>query len=148
MRAICSQALREGSVRRLSAAIAWGTLIALPALWILCFFAVRQTRTAGLAVQETPLEASVAIGSQTFLFALLASAMALLLLYCLRVLKSQIKQVRARHRARLMIEAAEFRRDDWRALMTELSDGSGIYQAMFDTSPLAHNEAARAAKPA
>ena len=147
MWAICSQALRHGSLRRLSAAIAWGSAIALPALWILCFFAVQQTPTAGLARQTTPLEASVAIGSQTFLLALVASVAALSLLYCLRVLQSQIKQVLARRRARLKIVAAEFRRDDWIDLMTGLSDSSGIYQAMFDTAPLAHHERLGTAKP-
>jgi hypothetical protein len=148
MQAICSQALQQGPVRRLSAAIALGTAIAFPVLWILCFFAVQQTPTASLARQTAPLEASVAIGSHVFLLALGTSVVALLLVYCLRVLQSQIKQVLARRRARLKIVAAEFRRDDWIELMTELSAGSSIYQAMFDTAPLAHHEAIETAKPA
>jgi hypothetical protein len=145
---ICAQALRQGSIRQISRAIGLAIAIAIVGLWILCFAAVQLTPAASVARATNPAEAYIASGTHFALLAFCASITALCLIYCLRVLQSQIKQLFAQRRAQLKVMAAEFRRDDWVDLMAELSSGKIIYNAMFDTSPFTHREKSLRVKPA
>jgi hypothetical protein len=140
MRNICWQALRQGLIRNLSKAIGLAISVAIVGLWILCFAAVENTAAASLATLTNPWEAYAAIGSHFVVLAAWASATALCLIYCFRVVQSQIRQLLAQRRAQLKVKAAEFRRDDWVDLIAELSFGNVIYEAMFETAPLAHHE--------
>jgi hypothetical protein len=146
MRDICAQALRHGLLTKLSAAIAVTIVIAMIALWILCLLAVLHTPSARQAIEANPLEVYIATTGHFLVLALLASVTALCAMYCARVLFSQFKQLLAQRRAQLKVRTAEFRRDDWLGLMDEVPSGNLIYQAMFETAPLAHHERLLAAK--
>jgi len=140
MRNICSQALRQGALRHLSLAMLLLVGLLIIVLWIMCFIAVLTAPAATFAIRAAPSEAYVAIGSYFVVLAFCASVTALCAVYCMRVLQSQIRQLLAQRRARLKVKSAEFRRDDWNDLKTDLSSGDVIYQAMFETAPQAHHE--------
>ena len=146
MQNICAHALRQG--RSLSLAIGLAILLVIVGLWILSFLAVRSTPTATLAAQTTPLEASIAIGTHVLILAFCASVAALSLIYCARVLHSQIRQRRAQRIARLKATDAQYNRDEWADLMRDVSFGATIYRAMFDTAPMAHHEKMPPPQPA
>jgi hypothetical protein len=60
--------------------------------------------------------------------------------YITLVVINQVRQFRARRKARLKAVAAQFHRDEWIGLGPGLSPGGEIYECLFAAAPAAHHE--------
>lgn len=108
---------------------------------------VHGVTVAVAAPNATANATATATVAAAVLLALLVGLALLALAYAGLVLARLAAQFRARRRMRRASSAAMFRRADWAGLLPGLAPGEPIYEALFDSAPLAHHEAMAGVAP-